>query len=149
MLQNIVMPSALVAAAEIVAGAALYYIFTISVPLGLNGAAIALNLAEVFGMVAIIVWSIVLIKRSPPGDKTSESWQGFSLEAFQVTHCQQLCVYHSSLHGTNHHTVLHVAIRWAYMLNILQHTDPVHDCGGLEHDSGLERYNSYVEEIRL
>lgn len=81
------MPSALVAAAEIVVGAALYHVFTISLPWGLTGAAVALNLAEVFGLVAIIVWSIVLVKGASPGDKTGESWQGFSLEAFQVAHC--------------------------------------------------------------
>lgn len=85
MLQNIVMPSALIAVVAIIAAAPLFYMFTVSLPWGLTGAAVALNLADAFGMFAIIIWSIVIVKKAPPGDKKGESWQGFTSEAFQVT----------------------------------------------------------------
>ena len=89
------LPSAVVAAAEIVVGAALYYLLTGPLPWGLTGAAVALNLAEIFGVVATIVWTIVLVKFVSPGNEAGESWQGFSLEAFQVTHCLKFHVHRS------------------------------------------------------
>jgi Na+-driven multidrug efflux pump len=84
-LQNIVLPSAITSGVTILLAVPVYYLFTISLPWGLLGAAVASNLAELFSFVAILSWSVVIVKSAPQGNKIAESWQGFTIEAFQVS----------------------------------------------------------------
>lgn len=86
MLQNIVMPSALIAGCIIVAATPLFYVLTVVLPWGLAGAAVALNTANLFAMIAILIWTFVIVKCAAPGDSKKQSWQGFTPEAFQVLH---------------------------------------------------------------
>lgn len=81
--QSVVHPSMIISAGTLMSAPLMFHVFTVTLPWGLPGAAIASVATTVIDLVGLTIWSAVYVQRMPRASSKRQVWSGLSMDAFK------------------------------------------------------------------